>query len=138
VLAQQFIQLGLVDQDLEHGGLRLTKIGWEVLHGKQPVQAVLQTAAAPIVTTADSTSREEEFFQRLRKLRKELAAKAAVPAYIIFSDRALTEMAIQLPQTDAQFLAVNGVGRAKLVNYGAACLAIIRDYCRQHGLETKG
>jgi hypothetical protein len=37
-----------------------------------------------------------------------------------------------------KLVAVNGVGRAKLVNYGAACLEIIRDYCRQHGLEAVG
>jgi ATP-dependent DNA helicase RecQ len=78
-LAQQFIQLGLVDQDLEHGGLRLTEKGWEVLRGKQPVQAVLQIVAATIVTLAASAPREEGLFQRRRELRKELAAKGPFP-----------------------------------------------------------
>jgi ATP-dependent DNA helicase RecQ len=136
-LAQQFIQLGLVDQDLEHGGLRLTPKGWEVLRGKQPVQAVLQKVEAPILMATTLASREEELFQLLRELRRELATEAGMPPYIIFSDRALTEMATLLPQTEAQLLAVNGVGRAKLANYGAAFLELIRDYCRQRGLEVQ-
>jgi ATP-dependent DNA helicase RecQ len=42
-----------------------------------------------------------------------------------------------LPQTEAQLLAVNGVGRAKLANYGTAFLELICDYCRQRGLEVQ-
>jgi ATP-dependent DNA helicase RecQ len=135
-LAQQFIQLGLVDQDLEHGGLRLAEKGWEVLRGTRPVSAILQPAAAP-TAPAPLASREEELFQLLRAWRMKLAAQAGVPAYIVFSDRALAEMASLLPQTENQLLAVNGVGRAKLANYGAACLEIIRGYCRQHGLAAR-
>jgi ATP-dependent DNA helicase RecQ len=69
-------------------------------------------------------------------LRRELAVEAGVPPYIIFSDRALTEMATLLPQTETQLLTVNGVGRAKLANYGAAFLERIRDYCHQRGLTA--
>ncbi len=135
-LAQQFIQLGLVDQDLEHGGLRLAEKGWEVLRGTRPVSAILQPVAAP-AAPAPQASREEALFQLLRAWRLQLAAQAGLPAYIVFSDRTLAEMASLLPQTEDQLLAVNGVGRAKLANYGAACLEIIRGYCREHGLAAR-
>jgi ATP-dependent DNA helicase RecQ len=73
----------------------------------------------------------------LRARRKELAERAGMPAYVIFSDRALIEMAMYFPQDDAQFLAINGVGEAKLANYGEAFLQVIREYCAQQGLKPK-
>jgi ATP-dependent DNA helicase RecQ len=68
-------------------------------------------------------------FERLRQLRRELADRAGVPAYIIFSDRALVEMATQFPRTAEQFLAINGVGEAKRANHGEAFMQVIRDHC---------
>jgi len=69
---------------------------------------------------------DPELFESLRKLRRQLADQAKVPAYIIFSDRALTEMATRLPRTPDQFLAINGVGEVKLARYGKAFLDSIR------------
>ena len=65
---------------------------------------------------ADPT--EEELFQRLRTLRKELADAQGVPAYIVFSDKVLREMASRRPGTPGEMLAVSGVGPAKLERYG--------------------
>ena len=73
-----------------------------------------------------------ELFARLRALRKALAAEAQVPAYFIFSDRALLEMAAQRPQNETQFLGINGVGQAKLAKYGGCFLEAIRNFCREH------
>jgi ATP-dependent DNA helicase RecQ len=52
---------------------------------------------------------------------------------MIFSDRALVEMAASYPHDESQFLAINGVGEVKLARYGAAFLEVIRNYCREHG-----
>jgi ATP-dependent DNA helicase RecQ len=65
---------------------------------------------------------DEELFQRLRDLRKELADRQGVPAYIVFSDKVLKEMAARRPATDVELLAVPGVGPAKLERYGRAFL----------------
>lgn len=68
---------------------------------------------------------EEELFGRLRVLRKELADRQGVPAYIVFSDRVLREMAARKPGDAGQLLAVPGVGPAKLERYGTAFLDAI-------------
>jgi ATP-dependent DNA helicase RecQ len=64
----------------------------------------------------------------LRRLRRELADRAGVPAYIIFSDRTLIEMARHLPRTPEQFLALHGVGDRKLANYGEEFLRLIWEH----------
>jgi len=69
---------------------------------------------------------DEAVFQRLRALRKELADGQGVPAYIVFSDRVLREMATRRPATPAELLDVPGVGPAKLERYGRAFLDALR------------
>jgi ATP-dependent DNA helicase RecQ len=61
-------------------------------------------------------------FERLRTLRKELADRQGVPAYIVFSDKVLREMAARRPASPAELLDVPGVGPAKLERYGRAFL----------------
>lgn len=127
-LAQQFIHLGLVEQDLEFGGLYLTPKAWDVLKDKEKVLVPAEHPLAPAAPAAAPTQHDPELFQRLRELRKQLADRANVPAYFVFSDRALIEMATFFPQNEAQFLAINGVGQAKLANYGAQFLQVIRAF----------
>jgi ATP-dependent DNA helicase RecQ len=58
----------------------------------------------------------------LRQLRKTLADQRGVPAYVIFSDRTLADMAARRPRSGAALLEVHGVGNAKLMQYGDAFL----------------
>ncbi|MBI5383663.1 MAG: DNA helicase RecQ [Verrucomicrobia bacterium] len=134
-LAREFIHQDLVEQDLQFGGLRITDKGWKVIKGEKVLVAVGQALAAASPTV--SAKHDAELFERLRELRKELAAQASVPAYVIFSDRALTEMATFFPQDETQFLAINGVGEVKLANYGAAFLQVIREHCQARGLTPR-
>lgn len=62
-------------------------------------------------------------FERLRALRRTLADQRGVPAYVVFSDRSLQDMASRKPSTRAQFLSVHGVGQKKLEEYGELFLA---------------
>ena len=78
-----------------------------------------------------------ELFAQLRSLRKELADQANLPAYIVFSDRALVEMATYFPQNETQLLAINGVGGVKLERYGEPFLALLQDYCAEHNLQPR-
>jgi ATP-dependent DNA helicase RecQ len=64
-------------------------------------------------------------FERLRTLRKRLADERQVPAYVVFSDRTLQDMATRRPRTREEFLEVHGVGQKKLEEYGDAFLAEI-------------
>jgi ATP-dependent DNA helicase RecQ len=131
-LAHDFVKAGLLDQDLEFGGLRLTVKGQAVLKSREMVLVLAQVSAS-IPKKSDAIP-EPELFQELRALRKQLADETGLPAYIIFSDRALVEMASALPKDEHQFLAINGVGEAKLAKYGQPFLQLINDYCGKHNL----
>ena len=74
-------------------------------------------------TAADSGS--SELFERLRALRKQIASERGCAPYMVFSDAALRDMCARLPQTEDEFLEVNGVGQTKLERYGKAFLAEI-------------
>jgi ATP-dependent DNA helicase RecQ len=60
-----------------------------------------------------------DLLQRLKALRKRLADRDGVPAYIVFNDRTLTEMAQLRPRSAGDLLRVSGVGTTKLERYGA-------------------
>jgi ATP-dependent DNA helicase RecQ len=70
---------------------------------------------------------DEALFESLRSLRKELADRQGVPAYIVFSDKVLIELANRRPTTPAQMLEVPGVGPAKLERYGSAFLLLLNE-----------
>ena len=75
---------------------------------------------------ADLAPGDEPLFQRLRELRKALADRQRVPAYIVFSDKVLLEMATRRPSSEMELLDVSGVGPAKLQKYGSEFLAVLR------------
>jgi ATP-dependent DNA helicase RecQ len=68
---------------------------------------------------------DEGLYEALRAVRKQLADAQNVPAYVVFSDATLAEMAARKPVTHAELLEVNGVGQTKLERYGDAFLAIV-------------
>ena len=76
----------------------------------------------------DDTSFDTNLFEALRVVRTAEAAKRNVPAYIIFSDKVLRDMATKLPTTDAAFLAISGVGDKKLTQFGELFMEAIRGY----------
>ena len=73
----------------------------------------------------DLDADERELFEALRALRRELAAEAGVPPYIVFGDKVLLEMVARRPGTRGEMLAVPGVGQAKLERYGEAFLELL-------------
>lgn len=70
---------------------------------------------------------DRALFERLRLVRKALADEAEVPAYIVFGDKVLLELAVRKPRTPEQMLRVSGVGLTKLERYGEAFLAAIQE-----------
>ena len=66
---------------------------------------------------------QTELFERLRALRASIARRQGVPAYVVFSDKTLRELAATQPQTLAEFRTVSGVGAVKAERYGQAFLA---------------
>lgn len=73
-----------------------------------------------------NTGVDAELFEHLRALRMQIAREIGKPPYIVFSDRALRDMAERHPHTSKEFLEVNGVGANKLERYGKRFMELIR------------
>jgi ATP-dependent DNA helicase RecQ len=110
--------------------------GLDVLAGvpsrrtRRPAGAAAHVSTDTVVdfdAARGSDAEVEDLFQRLRGLRKSLADAERVPAYVVFSDAALRDMARRVPRTTGEFLAVSGVGPAKLRRYGDAFLELLRN-----------
>ncbi len=136
-LAQQFIEQGLLDQDMQHGSLRVTPAGRRVLAGKDKVHVAVEAEQRSVSDTQLANKYDGVLFEELRVLRKQLADAANIPPFVVFSDHSLMEMATFFPQTTGGFLAIHGVGDRKLERYGDAFIAVIQAYCTEHDLEER-
>ena len=114
--------------------LELTDRGYHVMAGKEDIHlstAVSEQRTVPPAPPSGELA-DTEIFTRLRGLRTSLAQKEGLPAYCIFQDRTLREMARVVPQTRGALLAIVGVGEVTLRKYGAAFLGLLREI-RQGG-----
>lgn len=140
-LAHQFIELGLLVQDAQFGSLKLTAEAYAVFKGKQvmgrPPDKPQQTLYAASKTRPVEIDYDLTLFERLREKRRELAADARMPPYVIFSDRTLVEMAAYFPQSRESLAKLTGVGEVKLEKYAADFLPLIRAYCQENGITEK-
>ncbi|MBQ3162264.1 MAG: DNA helicase RecQ [Oscillospiraceae bacterium] len=91
-----------------------------------------QEAAVSIRTSAVDYGVDMGLFAELKKLRSSFAAELHVPAYIIFADAALKDMCRKLPESQAEFLSVAGVGKRKAESYGEAFCTLISNYIEAH------
>ncbi|MCU9611938.1 DNA helicase RecQ [Caldibacillus lycopersici] len=107
--------------------LILTNRGLDVLIGE--VQVFKKEYIQPKIINT-----ENELFQLLRELRKEIATKEKLPAYIVFSDETLKEMSVRQPEDLNEMLQIKGVGQKKLETYGAVFLNVILSYQKQKEL----
>ena len=114
----------------EHGGLRLGGDAKAILKGEQRVDIVQPPPKSDRAARKDRNRAAnpvgDPLFEALRELRRELAAEAQLPPYVIFHDATLREMAAARPSTRAELAEVNGVGARKLDAYGDAFLAVLR------------
>lgn len=141
-LSRQLLHKGFMVQDMEFGGLQLTKKAWDVLNGKETFSGRLEEEPTDEISGKVSgkvpmPEHDRDLFDILRKKRKELADAANVPPYVIFSDKTLIEMAAFFPQTKERLLEIHGIGEVKLEKYGSIFLEIIHKYCRTHQIEER-
>jgi ATP-dependent DNA helicase RecQ len=132
-VARQLIQKGFILQDHEaYGALKFTTKGIRLLKGEEAALGFFpedrERSKAAAKKEAVSESYDEELFQVLRKRRKELADKAGVPPYVVFSDKSLADMAGRMPKTREAFSAVYGVGAKKLETYADEFISLIASY----------
>ena len=119
----------LIRPDAErHGAFRMTDAARPILRGEAQIElrhdTIRKAVGAPMVR-ALVADEHAPLLSALKAKRRALAEAARVPAYVIFPDRTLIEMAETQPQTLDQMAQVTGVGAKKLESYGAAFLAVI-------------
>ncbi len=126
-IGRELIRLGLIQQLPEKFNvLALTPEGMAVLKERKAVTLTRPvTAPEPGAPRVGEIGCDEALFERLRQLRKRLADDRNVPAYIVFSDVALRQMARNYPSNERDFARINGVGEKKLREFGGVFLAEI-------------
>lgn len=133
---RQLLSAGLLSVDMGRiAGLRLTDESWKVLKGQQNVFFRKDSIYSKVKSTrqpskTDKNVFEDEgsrrLFEKLRKLRLDIARKLEVPPYVVFHDSSLKEMALIKPATTDNFLQITGVGASKAKRYGEVFLDCIR------------
>jgi len=136
-IMRQAIALGLLTVDHDaYSSLKLTDAARPVLKGEQKVQ--LRQYQKPVKPKRPSTSRsnyeetelsraEQAIFDRLRSWRMGTAREHGVPAYVVFQDATLREIAKVKPTSIDALRGVSGVGEKKLVSYGDEIVALISE-----------
>jgi ATP-dependent DNA helicase RecQ len=111
-----------------HGALRMTEAARPVLRGEALVtlrRDTVQAAGEPQAIRTEVADEDAGLLALLRARRRALAEAQNVPAYVVFPDRTLIEMAERKPATLDQMAAITGVGAKKLESYGPAFLEVI-------------
>jgi ATP-dependent DNA helicase RecQ len=133
----QLIDDGLLERTTdERPVLRLNDASRDVLRGNRTVQ-LLQPKTKVKKTRYDEKSWESVdtgLFEILRALRRQLAEERRVPAYVLFNDATLREMARARPGTANALLGIRGVGEKKMADLGQRFVDEIVNYCRENRL----
>ena len=131
---------GYLETDPVHGGIDTTPKAANVLfHGEQVLTRIRRsplTEPEPQKKPAAAASADEALLAALKALRFRIAQEQGVPAYIVFSNATLLDMAAKRPGSMQELLDVSGVGRVKAERYGAAFLNEIRQYEQTHREES--
>ena len=126
---RQLVAARLVDRDREdRDRIVVTPEGRRVLKGEAAFalrEDVIAPNAARRAKALDAAGVDDALLDKLKRLRARLAKAQSCPAYVIFADRSLIDMAAKRPATHEDFAEVHGVGAEKLRKYGAVFLAAI-------------
>ncbi|MBA2113624.1 DNA helicase RecQ [Bremerella alba] len=138
---EQLVGQRMLAKTGEFNVLKLTESGRQLLRGE----------ITPKLTKPDGEKEERpkrqrksddwegvdrDLFESLRSLRREKAEEAGIPAYIVFGDSSLREMARHRPSTMESFRLIKGVGDKKCQDYGDVFTQHIAAYCQEQGLEV--
>ncbi|MEJ2101219.1 MAG: DNA helicase RecQ [Desulfobacterales bacterium] len=134
---RQLLAAGMLSVNLGMiSGYRLTEKSWPVLRGERKVRFRKdprltdneKIKKAPANHKAASLSdHDRPLFEKLRRLRLDIAKELGVPSFVVFHDRTLMEMATHQPKNREEFLAISGVGEIKTERFGDAFLKAINE-----------
>jgi ATP-dependent DNA helicase RecQ len=138
-IGRELLRLGLVAAAPgKFATLQITEAGMAALRERRSITLTTPLAAAAAKrkkNRAGEIECDEELFERLRILRRKLADERDVPAYVIFSDISLREMAHFQPKTRSDFGRITGVGEQKLRDFEGPFTAAIKDYLSLRATE---
>ena len=133
-IIRQLIAQDAIKVNLEkYGALQITEKGRCLANGSEPFMA-RPYKINPIETKTPPAPQQPEQIQNpelltaLKQLRLKIARERAKPAFTIFSDKTLIQIANQTPKTKAEFLTINGVGQQKLDEFFECFSKVINDY----------
>jgi ATP-dependent DNA helicase RecQ len=138
-IGRELLRLGLLESAPgKFATLSLTPAGLETLRKRAPIVLTKQIEITEKATRSKAGAIEcdEALFERLRALRYHLADNRGVPAYIIFSDVSIREMARKYPANSIEFRRIPGVGAQKLKDFGEAFLSEIKSYLAANPRRT--
>lgn len=131
---------GLIERAAgEYPVISLTGKGVDALRGADEAIEPLYRARVAKAATKDSTDWagvDRDLFESLRELRRDLAAERAVPAYVVFGDRTLRDLARIKPSSPHELLGVHGIGQRKLDEFGGIIIDHIWSFT--HGVGGSG
>jgi ATP-dependent DNA helicase RecQ len=138
-IGRELLRLGLVEcAPGKFATLSLTPAGRDALRHRTPITLTkqIEVVARDQQPRAGAIECDEALFERLRGLRRRLADERNVPAYVIFSDVSLREMARNYPTTATGFRRIPGVGEQKLKDFAEAFLGEIKNYLAANSRRT--
>ncbi len=127
-VSKRLIELGALEPD-EYKALHITPAGAEILRGKRSVH-IREERLNPKKAAAKSKvshPHAPKHFEDFKSLRASIAREHGIPAYIVFGDKTLYELAEQLPQHKEEMLEISGIGEVKFERYGEAFLELSRN-----------
>ena len=129
-VGRELLRMGLVaTAPGKFATLQLTEEGLNALRERRSITLTKpEDVAAKTKTRAGEIDCDEALFDRLREIRRGLADERNVPAYVVFSDVALREMARNYPTTPGEFRKIPGVGEQKLKDFAEPFLGAIGQY----------
>ena len=101
----------------------------------KPKETVKKETENPVVLDNENIS-HPVLFNRLRLWRTARAVELAVPAYVVFSQKALYELVYYLPVDKKSLLKIKGIGEKKIAQFGQEMIEIIREYCEEKGIKS--
>lgn len=122
---------GYLQSDTEFLTLQLTKTAGDVLYRGKTVKMKVEIEPEQTVPAAAAkklTAEQTDLMDVLKELRMTLAKEAGIPAYVVFSNATLADMARKKPKNMTEFKKVSGVGELKAAWYGKAFLQKIKEY----------
>lgn len=122
---------GYLKSEQEFQTIQLASSAVQILYQGKKVEMKVEVEPeemTSLVTTVKLAPEDAELFDVLKELRGKLAKESGVPAYVVFSNATLNDMAKKKPKTMTEFRKVSGVGEIKAAWYGTAFLKRIREY----------